>query len=95
MLQLEYQRRWIGGIYLNSVGRWSWYGAYRMTEPWSDRMFVEVGAVTGYGPHVVRSIRFGLELNKHLDVVALPGFAHARSLKISTPVSVLAIIVKF
>lgn len=94
MLQLEYQRRWVGGVFLNSASRWSWYAAYRMQsdQPW--RPFVEAGAATGYGPPVVRSLRIGIELHNNMDLLFMPGFVDQHTWRINEAASVVAIVLK-
>lgn len=94
MIQIEHRRRWVGGVYLNSASRWSWYGAARLQSDLTGRPFLEIGGVTGYGAPVVRSLRIGAEINRHLDVLFMPGFAHTHSFRITDPVSVIALVVK-
>ena len=95
MLQLEYQRKLIGGAFVNSANKISWYAGRRIMDPWQDRIFVEIGMVTGYQSTLVRSLRVGYEVTRHIDIVAMPAFESAHGWKISRPISVLATIIKF
>lgn len=94
MIQLEHRQGWIGGVYLNSASRWSWYGGYRKYMP-NHRLFVELGAATGYDATLSRSIRLGIEINRHFDFLIMPGFRDPYSWTIDQPISVTAIVVKF
>jgi len=95
MLQVEYQQRLIGGVFLNSASRWSAYAGYRVMDPWWNRAYLEIGTVSGYAPGLIRSVRFGTELNKHMDLVIMPGFVDHYSWQITRPISVVATIIKF
>lgn len=96
MLQIEYDRRWVGGVFLNSHSDASFYLARRWQAKHSPgRPFVEIGAVTGYSRPVLRSLRVGWEINDHLDFVIMPEFRGDSVYQITQPVSVLGVILKF
>lgn len=94
MIQIEHRRRWVGGVFLNSARNWSWYGAVRYQADSGVRPFVEVGAATGYGAPLVRSVRLGIEINSHVDLMIMPGFADKHSFNITDPMSVIAVVLK-
>lgn len=96
MLQIELDRTWTTGVFVNSHSDLSVYVARRFQSTvMKSRPFVEIGAVSGYSNSMVRSIRIGLELHDNLDFVIMPGFQSLYSWQIDNPISVIGIIVKF
>lgn len=96
MLQIEYDRRWVGGVYLNSHNDASFYFARRLQSKIQPfRPFVEIGAVTGYSRPLMRSLRIGVEINNHLDFVIMPEFDGDSLYRVRQPVGVLGLILKF
>jgi hypothetical protein len=93
MIQIEHRQTWIGGVFLNSASRWSWYGGYRKYLP-GQQVFAELGAATGYGSMLSRSVRVGIKVNNNIDFLILPGFRDPYGWQINQPLAVAAVVIK-
>ena len=94
MIQLEFDRKYVIGGFVNSGNKWSWYVARRWQAESGLKPYVELGAMSGYIPNrLIKSIRYGIEINPNIDLVVLPAIVD--TYKIQNPAAVVGIVLKF
>lgn len=96
MIQVEYQRRWVAGVYQNSGRAWSWYFARRWQSDENLKPYVELGWSSNYVPgRLLKTIRYGIELTPNTDLVVMPAFKDLNSWQITQPAVVVGVLLKF